>query len=323
MPLNKLLHRLDQVGIRKANLQMSKTENHESENLADMLERVNAKIEKLIESTPMDSDQLTSKIEKPSCEGQWEVESDLQSRHSSESEPDPEEPSCTEIERKEIQSLYELSYEELLAECTALLRENVTLKIELAAVESQKTMNEMDTQTNDAPVHATQQSLLKQKELMSASPAPKVDLVLPIPSQTSRVSSSKAKCHKRSQSVDVGSLSALQVDPTPWAYADSQGASSPPESPELSTSACTLREAISSSVVRFMSTPRCFRVESVNVVHLTALEENVQCCKESMVGGWREFYTPKSMHSPAKQLSSTKPSRRGSKSDHVYRRYSA
>jgi hypothetical protein len=301
-------------------------QNDLSENLADMIQRVNSKIEKLIESTPKDSDQLPNKIEEPFCEGH---SSDSESGHSSHSEPDPEEPSPPNVERKEIDSLYDISFEELLATCNALLRENQSLKMELAAVKAQKTMNEIDTQPNDA------QSLLKQNEILTwsssvkelTSPAPA--LALPITSRTAMVSSSKGKFPGKSQSVDVDSLSARH--PAARASANSEGASCPPQSPELLFSACTPLEQshaspVPDSVIRYPSAPSVWE-----------MEEYVQYHKEPMAGGWREFYTPRSMHTPSAKSSrwcefytprsmhtpSAKSSRRGSKSVHVYRRHSA
>merc|ERR1712205_177121 len=66
-----------------------------SENLADMIQRVNSKIEKLIEITPKDSDQLPKRIEDPLCKGHG---SDSESGRSSDTEPDPEEPSSPNVE---------------------------------------------------------------------------------------------------------------------------------------------------------------------------------------------------------------------------------
>jgi len=231
----------------------------------------------------------------------------------SESEPDPEEPSPPNVERNEIDSLYKISFEELLATCNALLNENQSLKMELAAFKAQKTMNEIDTQPNDAEARLKQNEILmwssSVKELTSPSPAPQDDLTLPIRSRTAMVSSSKGQCHERSESMDVGSLSARHL--AARAYVNSERASCPPQSPELSVLACTpVVQSNASpvpSVIRYTSAPTVWE-----------MEEYVQYHKEPMAGGWREFYTPRSMDTPP-----TKSSRRGSKSVHVYRRHSA
>eukprot|EP00746_Dinoflagellata_sp_MGD_P002425 gnl/MRDRNA2_/MRDRNA2_104715_c0_seq1.p1 gnl/MRDRNA2_/MRDRNA2_104715_c0~~gnl/MRDRNA2_/MRDRNA2_104715_c0_seq1.p1 ORF type:complete len:346 (+),score=63.30 gnl/MRDRNA2_/MRDRNA2_104715_c0_seq1:81-1118(+) len=269
-------------------------QNDLSENLDDMIQRVSSKIEKLIESTPTDSDQLPNKFEESCCQGH---SSDSESGQSSDSEPDPEEPSSPKVERNDIDALCEISFEGLLATCNALLRENQSLKMELAALKAQKTMKEINTQQNDA------QSLLKQnevltwsssaKEVTSPAPDPQAHLALPIRSWTPMVSSSKGKCQERFQPVDVGSLSARQ--PADRAYANSEGPSSPPQNPALSLSA---RTAAAPPLWEF--------------------QEYVQYRKEPMESGWREFYTPRSICTPSRT-----PSRRGSKSVHVYRRHSA
>merc|ERR1711904_83057 len=118
--------------------------------------------------------------------------------------------------------------------------------------------------------------------------------------QTPMVSSSEGSCHERSQSMDVGSWSARH--PVARAYATSEGASSLPPSPVLSNASPD-----PDSVMRYTSASSVWEIE-----------EYVQYHKEPMAGGWREFYTPRSMDTPP-----TKSSRRGSKSVHVYRRHSA
>merc|ERR1719321_715001 len=240
-----------------------------------MIQRVNLKIEKLIESFPTDSDQLPSHIKEPFCEGH---SSDSESGHSSDSEPDPEEPTSPKVEKNEIDSLYEFSFEQLLATCSALLRENQGLKMELAAVKAERTMNEIDTRPNDAQSVAPEEEWQDRKrtphqfsweeswrvweaqfrneiltwsssvkEVTSPAGVPHIDLALPIRSPTPMVSSSKGKCHERSQSMDVGSLSARH--PVARAYANSEGVVSLPQSPELSLSACTPLEQSNASRV--------------------------------------------------------------------------
>merc|ERR1712118_378117 len=136
--------------------------------------------------------------------------------------------------------------------------------------------------------------------------------------QTPMVSSSECSCNERSQSMDVGSWSARH--PVARAYATSEGASSLPPSPVLSNASPD-----PDSVMRYTSASSVWDIE-----------EYVQYHKEPMAGGWREFYTPRSMHTPSTKSSrsefftprsmhtpSTKSSRRGSKSVHMYRSHSA
>jgi hypothetical protein len=152
-----------------------------SENLADMIQLMNSKIEQLLEDSSTYFDQLPNKVEEPFCEGH---SSDLESGHSSNSEPDPEEPSSPKVEGKEIDALYEISFEKLLATCNALLRENQSLKMELAAVKTQKTLDEMDAQPSDAQFLLQHNETLTRSssvnELTSPETAPQACLALPI-----------------------------------------------------------------------------------------------------------------------------------------------
>jgi hypothetical protein len=341
---NKLLLRFDPVEIRKATLQRSKTqgskrkgsspkkektrkcsspgkaskkpsmESHtgdDDENLADMVDRVNSKLEKLFDDinafSPMPSEEVASKNEAAKSAVEASLPNELTRGLNSDEEPDPEDSSSPKAERNQFFAPHGVSYEQLVSEVNALVRENRNLKMELAAAKACKMTSEMGIQTTDNKVghvvtdrHAERSSLKKNvslrksasvKELRSASAAPKADVVFSPPSLSATPRApATARFRERSQSVDVGVLLLDSID--------AASASSVAPNPPLT----------SRTLSRMTSAP------SANVFHPAAFDEYVQYHKEPMVGGWREFYVPKSMVHNVVTAVSPSASRSGSKS---------